>query len=90
MSNRWYGTGHLMTMSDLDRNPNSIPDWRKYPKPPNFLGIVIGSSIFLLIALVIAYFLLRADGSKMIPHRNPTPNSMVQPFQPDLAMVQNA
>jgi hypothetical protein len=69
-------------MSDSNNNSNSIPAWRKYPKSPNFFGIVVGSSIFLLVALALAYFLLRTDGSKLIPHRNPTPNSMVQPLMP--------
>jgi len=66
-------------MSIPDDHPKSTADWRKYPKSPNFFGIVVGASIFLLVALVAAYFLLRTDTTKMIPHRNPTPNSLVQP-----------
>ena len=67
-------------MTDSNKNANSIPDWRKYPKAPNFFGIVIGASIFLVLALVVAYFLLRTDGSKLIPHPNRTPNSLMQPL----------
>ncbi len=78
-------------MSD-PKNPTA--DWRKYPKGPNFLGIVIGASVFILIGFVVAWFVLRSDGSKMLPHGpNPTPNSMVQPLQlnegvaPELTVV---
>jgi hypothetical protein len=72
--------------------PGPTSNWRKYPKSPNFFGIVIGSSVVLVLILIAAWFVLRADGSKMIPHGpNPEPNSLVQPLlhsaaeQPDRA-----
>ncbi len=65
-------------MSD-PRDP--IADWRRYPKGPNFLGIVLGACAFILIAFVVLWFVVRRDGQKMIPHGpNPTPNSLVQPL----------
>jgi len=68
-------------MSIETNHPDPTADWRKYPKSPNFLGIVIGASLFMLAVFVVAYFVLRADGSRMIPHNpNPTPNSLVQPL----------
>jgi hypothetical protein len=58
-------------------------DYRKYPKGPNFLGIVIGSSIALIVILVVAYFVLGLDAGKLMPHRpNPQPNSLAQPLLP--------
>ncbi len=70
-------------MSNPDSNPNSTADWRKYPKGPNFLGIVIGASAVLLLLLVVAYFVLRTDARGLLPHTpNPTPNSLVQPLLP--------
>jgi hypothetical protein len=57
--------------------------WRKYPKGPNFFGIVVGASVVLVLLLIAAWFVLRADGRKMIPHGpNPEPNSLVQPLLP--------
>ncbi len=45
---------------------------------PNFLGIVIGSSIVIVVLLVAAYFVLGWDARKLLPHRpNPQPNAMV-------------
>ena len=69
-------------MNNPDDRPKTTADWRKYPKGPNFLGIVLGASFFLLVALVVAYFLLRSDATKLMPHQNPTPNSLVQPLIP--------
>ena len=60
-------------------------DYRKYPKGPNFLGIVIGASIVLLLVLAAAYFVLGKDGGKLMPHKpNSQPNSLVQPLLPGL------
>ena len=69
-------------MDQFDDRPKTTADWRKYSKGPNFLGIVIGAMVFLVVALAAAYFLLRSDTTKLIPHRNPTPNSLVQPLLP--------
>jgi hypothetical protein len=72
-------------MASPDRNPNSIPDYRKYPKGPNFLGIVIGASAVILLLLAVAWFVLRKDAGKLAPHGpNPTPNSMIQPASSNL------
>jgi hypothetical protein len=69
--------------------PNSTPpkdptaDWRKYPKGPNFFGIVIGACIVLVVLLAAAYVLLRTDARHLLPHHpSPTPNSLVQPLIP--------
>jgi hypothetical protein len=71
-------------MSNPNQKPDPTADWRKYPKSPNFLGIVIGASIFMLVAFVVAYILLHHDASKMLPHGpNPTPNSLMRPLLPD-------
>jgi hypothetical protein len=65
-------------------NPNDpTADYRKYPKGPNFLLIVILASVVLLIILAIAVFVVGDHGKKMVPHGpNPTPNSLVQPLVP--------
>ena len=64
-------------------------NWRKYPKGPNFLGIVLGSSAVLVLLMIAAWFVLRADGRKMIPHGpSATPNSLVQPLLPVAAARQ--
>ena len=53
-------------------------DYRKYPKSPNFLGIVIAASIMILVIMVVAYFLLGWDVRKLLPHGpSPRPNAMV-------------
>ena len=58
-------------------------DYRPYPKGPNFLGIVIGASIAILVILVIAYFVVGRDGRHLIPHRRSAePNSFVRPLLP--------
>jgi hypothetical protein len=46
---------------------------------PNFLGIVIGSSIAIIVILLAAYFVLGWDARKLIPHGpKAEPNAMVQ------------
>jgi hypothetical protein len=65
-------------------NPNSqqdpTADYRKYPKGPNFLLIVILASVAILVVLAIGVFVVGGDGRKLIPHGpNPTPNSMLNP-----------
>jgi hypothetical protein len=68
----------------LAQNPQDpTADYRKYPKSPNFLLIVVLSSIVLVIILAIAVFLVGAKGKRLEPHPpNPTPNSLVQPLLP--------
>ena len=63
-------------------------DWRKYPKSPNFFGIVIWSSVVLVLILIAAWFILRFDGGKLIPHGpNPQPNSLVRPLHAPTALA---
>ena len=58
-------------------------DYRKYPKGPNFLGIVIGSAVVILIIIVATLMFLKHDASKVIPHAHTgEPNSFVQPLLP--------
>ena len=58
-------------------------DYRKYPKGPNFLLIVIVSSVILLFLLVAAVFLVRERGTKLDPHKpTPTPNALLGPLTP--------
>lgn len=58
-------------------------DYRKYPKGPNFLLIVILASVVLVLLLVASVLLVGRDGRKLSPHPpNPQPNSLIQPLQP--------
>jgi len=60
-------------------------DYRKYPKGPNFLLIVILASVVMLIILALAVFILGGHGRRMLPHgASPTPNSLVVPIVPTL------
>lgn len=55
-------------------------DYRKYPKGPNFLLIVILLGVFILLALVAIVYVVGHRGGKLVPHNpNPTPNSLVFP-----------
>ena len=66
-----------------NQTPESTDDYRKYPKGPNFLGIVIGSAVVILILMAVFLLFLR-KGSARIEHIQPrsTPNSQVQPLLP--------
>jgi hypothetical protein len=67
-------------MSASNKTQDPTADYRKYPKGPNFLLIVVLSSVILVILLIAAVFLVGEKGKSMEPHPpNPTPNSMVQP-----------
>jgi hypothetical protein len=56
-------------------------DYRKYPKGPNFLLIVILSCIAIVVLLSAAVFLIGGHGKTMEQHPpNPTPNSLVVPL----------
>ncbi len=58
-------------------------DYRKYPKGPNFLGIVIGSAVVIVIIIIATLIFLKHDASKVIPHsHSATPNSSVRPLLP--------
>ena len=63
--------------------PTSTSDYRKYPKGPNFLLIVILSGVLLLLFIIGAYFLLGHEGTKLLPRVHPKsaePHSyLVQP-----------
>jgi hypothetical protein len=70
-------------MSASNNTQDPTADYRKYPKGPNFLLIVILSSVILVVLLIAAVFLVGQKGKSMEPHPpNPTPNSMVQPLLP--------
>ncbi len=57
-------------------------DYRKYPKGPNFLLIVILASVVLVVLLVASVLLVGRDGRKLSPHPpNPQPNSLMQPLR---------
>ncbi len=58
-------------------------DYRKYPKGPNFLGIVIGSAVVIVIIIIATLIFLKHDAGKVIPHAHAgEPNSLVQPLLP--------
>jgi len=70
-------------MSAANNTQDPTADYRKYPKGPNFLLIVILASVVLVILLIAAVFLVNSKGKTMAPHPpNPTPNSLVQPLLP--------
>lgn len=76
-------------------NPNDpndpTADHHHHPKGPNFLLIVILASIVLIAGLIAAYFLVSADGRKMLPHRkNPEPNSLSLPYVAPPAQIRTA
>ena len=63
--------------------PDPTADYRKYPKGPNFLGIVIGFAVFILLFLLVAVYFLKHDAKKVDPHApTSTPNSLVMPLVP--------
>jgi hypothetical protein len=63
--------------------PDPTADYRKYPKGPNFLLIVILSSVVLLVVLIACYFVLGDKVHHMRMHKpDPTPNSLVRPLLP--------
>jgi hypothetical protein len=65
----------ISCMSD-PKDPTA--DYRKYPKGPNFLFVVLAFCITILVVIVLAYFVLGWDVRKLLPHRpNPQPNAMV-------------
>jgi hypothetical protein len=71
-----------MSIANNPQDPTA--DYRKYPKGPNFLGIVIAASIVILIMLAAGVFLLSRKSKSLEPHPpNPTPNSLAQPLLPD-------
>ena len=62
----------------MSARPTSTDAYRKYPKGPNFLGIVLGACAFLLVAFLIVYFILHRDAGKMMPHGpSRTPNAVL-------------
>jgi hypothetical protein len=70
-------------MSTANNTQDPTADYRKYPKGPNFLLIVILASVVLVVLLIAAVFLVKGKGKAMDPHPpNPTPNSLVQPLLP--------
>jgi hypothetical protein len=75
-----------MSLADNPQDPTA--DYRKYPKGPNFLLIVVLSSILLVVLMVVAVFLVGQKGKSLAPHPpNPKPNSQVQPLLPSPGAV---
>ena len=65
-------------MNNSRQDPTA--DYRKYPKSPSFLGVVVSALVFILIAFVIAYMVIHREGAKLIPHGpSRTPNSAIRP-----------
>ncbi len=53
----------------------STADYRPYPKGPNFLGIVIGFCIAILLVVIAALILIYGAGKKIFPIKtNSTPS----------------
>lgn len=54
--------------------PTSPAD-KNWPKGPNFLAIVIGFAVAIIIVLCVAYFVVRGRAQKMVPMKtNTTPS----------------
>ena len=65
-------------------NDKSTADYRKYPKGPNFFGIVMGACLALLLILGAALLFLTDFGKHLLRHTNP-PHSYVQaPARPGI------
>ena len=63
--------------------PTSTADYRKYPKGPNFLLIVILFGITILLFCVGAFFFLSDTGRKLLPGLHQShPTSLVIPYTP--------
>jgi hypothetical protein len=56
------------------KQPTSTADYRKYPKGPNFLLIVILSGAATFIVLLGAVLLLNASGKRALPKLHPDPH----------------
>ncbi len=60
--------------------PTSTANYRKYPKGPNFLLVVILSGVTLILVGIAAWLLLSSEGKKMIPKADaPHPSSQLMP-----------
>ncbi len=67
--------------------PTSSAD-KNWPKGPNFLGIVIGAAVTILILLLAAVFLMRGRAQKVIPVKTkatPSQTMVVRSSHLDLA-----
>ncbi|WP_263384013.1 hypothetical protein [Granulicella arctica] len=63
--------------------PTSTADYRKYPKGPNFLLIVILFAATILVFCVGAFFFLSDTGRKLLPRLHQShPTSFVAPQTP--------
>ncbi len=51
--------------------PTSPVD-KNWPKGPNFLGIVLGAAVAIIIVLCVAYFIVRGRAQKMVPMKTDT------------------
>ena len=57
---------------------NPTDDYRKYPKGPNFLGIVIAFGVAILLILAAAILFLSDYGKHLLSHAN-TEHSVLMP-----------
>jgi hypothetical protein len=65
------------------RDQDPTAGYRKVPKGPNFLLIVVLASVALLVVLIVCYVILGDKIHHMRMHKpDPTPNSLVQPLLP--------
>ena len=65
--------------------PVSTADYRKYPKGPNFLLIVVLFAVTIVVILLGAWFLIGDKGKKLLPGRHTDhPTSYVLPPSSDV------
>jgi hypothetical protein len=63
--------------------PTSTANYRKYPKGPNFLLVVILSGVAIIVIFLCAWLLLRSEGKKLVPKvPDKHPTSQLTPFTP--------
>ena len=56
-------------------DPSSTEDYRTYPKGPNFLAVVIGFCVAILVIAIATMLLLHRSGNRLFPMKtNSTPS----------------
>ena len=56
-------------------DPSSTEDYRTYPKGPNFLAVVIGFCVAILVIAIATMLVLHRSGKKIFPMKtNTTPS----------------
>ncbi len=65
--------------------PTSTANYRKYPKGPNFLLVVILAGVAMIAVCLIAVLVLRSEGKKLVPKvPDKHPTSQIIPQIPPL------